>query len=124
MTVEEYRALKKKHRNKYGNEKATVDGLVFDSKKEARRYSELRLMERAGLIKNLVCQKRYELTPPMDGKIRHYRPHFYVADFWYLDKEGHQHIEDVKSKATKTKEYCLKRALVFQIYGSEIEEIE
>ena len=49
--------------NKYGNTKVTVDGHTFDSKREYNRYCELKLMERAGLIKDLEMQKKFELIP-------------------------------------------------------------
>ena len=50
-------------RNKYGNKKTVVDGITFDSRKEAKRYQELKLLEKAGEIKDLRRQVKYELIP-------------------------------------------------------------
>ncbi|MBN1114444.1 MAG: DUF1064 domain-containing protein, partial [Oligoflexia bacterium] len=57
-------------KNKYKNVKTTVDGITFDSKKEADRYSELKLLERAGKIKDLILQPKFEIIPAYekDGK--------------------------------------------------------
>lgn len=90
--------------NKYKNIKTAVDGITFDSKQEANRYIQLRLLERAGHISNLQCQVRFELIP----KQRDERRVDYIADFVY--NEGEQKIaEDVKGVATQA--YILKRKL-------------
>ena len=94
---------------KYGNVPTVVDGIRFDSKAEANRYSELRLLERAGTISDLECQPRYVLGT---GK----RPPVYVADFRYHEG-GRLIIEDVKGgKATQTAVFKLKAKLFRERY--------
>jgi hypothetical protein len=130
--------------NKYGNVK--VRG--YDSKKEARRGDELRLLERAGKIRDLREQVKYELIPSMyaaaDGTVMAStqedpisqwsrkkrgmwcveRACSYVADFVYVDAEtGKTVVEDVKSPATRTPEYRIKRKLMLWIYGIQIKEV-
>ena len=62
MRWSEYIAKEKK-KNKYHNKKITLDGIEFDSQKEAERYSELVLLQKAGIITNLELQKEYILIP-------------------------------------------------------------
>ena len=109
--------------NKYGNKKTTVDGIVFDSQKEANRYEELRLLQRAGQIFNLQRQVPFVLIPKQvrDGKTVE-RPVIYKADFVYTEN-GEDVVEDVKSPATRTKEYILKRKLMLWEYGIQIKEV-
>ena len=106
-----------KKQNKYRNKKTTVDGIVFDSKKEALRYCELRMLEKSGLISGLELQMRFEICPKKYGNKR---ARFYVADFVYT--EGSKLvIEDVKSPITrKNPVYSLKKALV-QVHYPEYE---
>ncbi len=81
--------------SKYRSIKTVVDGLTFDSKAEARRYQELRLLERAGRISHLVLQPRITLTSH-GVKIC-----VYIPDYVYFDEETlSQVFEDVKSPAT------------------------
>lgn len=87
--------------NKYRNIKTIVDGIKFDSKKEAHRYSELSLLEKAKKINALTLQPRIPLM--VNGK----KIGYYVADFQYL-VNGKTVVEDVKSPATKTPLYKLK----------------
>ena len=122
---------------KYRNRKVTIDGIVFDSHKEARRYGYLSLLEKAGEITNLARQVEYELLPVQKqtteytdkkGKIRHKtivleRAVKYIADFVYYDKNGQMVVEDVKSDATKTKEYILKRKLMLYMFGIKVSEV-
>ena len=110
--------------NKYGNKKTTTfDGITFDSAKEARRYGELKLMLRAGIISDLQRQVKYELIPAqyVDGKCVE-RAVSYVADFVYKEK-GKTVVEDTKSVATKTPEYVIKRKLMLYIHHIRIKEI-
>ena len=102
--------------SKYGNSKANG----FDSKKEANRYAELKLMERAGLIQNLRRQVRYELIPSQykDGKCL-YRSCTYVADFVYT-QNCETVVED--TKGFKTPEYIIKKKLMYQVHGIVIRE--
>lgn len=103
--------------NKYRNIKTTVDGHVFASKKESLRYGELKLLEKAGLIHDLQLQPRFRIE--VNGQ----KICVYVADFAYME-HGKQVIEDVKSSATKTFVYKLKKKLLRAVYGIEITEIE
>ena len=114
--------------SKYGNKKTVVDGITFDSMKEANRWIELMLMERAGLIKNILRQQKFELLPSLvdeKGKLIQ-RPVFYIADFCYSEKTSNgwkRVVEDVKSEATKTAVYKLKKKLFRWKYGIEIKEV-
>jgi ribosomal protein S8 len=104
-------------RNKYGNKKTVIDGLEFDSQKEARRYTELRILAIAGDIKDLRLQVEYDLV--VEGKvIARYR-----CDFQYF-RDGWLVVEDVKSTATrKLSTYRLKKKLMKQIHNIEIVEL-
>lgn len=107
--------------SKYHARKTTVDGITFDSRKEADRYLVLKGMEDDGAIENLRRQVRYELVPAFDVDGRHYRPVCYVADFVYVDKEtGKEVVEDVKGMRTDT--YKLKSKLFARRYGMSIKE--
>lgn len=107
---------------KYNNKKITVNGQVFDSKKEARRYKELLLLEKAGVIKNLSRQVKFVLIPSQrdeSGKVIE-RECSYKADFKY--EEGLKTVvEDVKG--FRTKEYIIKRKLMLYQYGIRIREV-
>lgn len=107
--------------SKYGNRKTIIDGIAFDSQKEATRWSELRLLERAGEIQNLQRQVPFVLIPKQvrDGKTIE-RPVVYKADFVYTEK-GEEVVED--TKGVKTKEYILKRKLMLWQYGIQIKEV-
>lgn len=107
--------------SKYGSQKITVDGIEFDSRKEAHRYSELRLMERGGLIQDLQRQVKFELIPSQryDGKVVE-RPCNYVADFVYQEN-GQTIVED--TKGFRTKDYIIKRKLMLYLCGIRIREV-
>lgn len=108
-------------KNKYHATKTVIDGITFDSKREAKRYSELKLMERAGAIKGLQRQVRYELIPAFDCDGKHYRPTSYVADFVYTDtKTGKEVVEDCKGYRTDV--YRLKAKLFANKFGVAILE--
>lgn len=104
---------------KYHARKTTVDGITFDSRKEADRYLVLKGMEEDGIIEDLRRQVRYELVPAFDVDGRHYRPVFYVADFVYVE-DGKEVVEDVKGMRTDV--YRLKSKLFAQRYGMSIKE--
>ena len=108
---------------KYGNRKTTIDGITFDSAKEAQRWQELKLLERAGQIFELQRQVPFVLIPKQvrDGKVIE-RPVVYKADFVYTEN-GEDVVEDVKSPATKTKEYIIKRKLLLWQLGIRIREV-
>ncbi|MBQ6570642.1 MAG: DUF1064 domain-containing protein [Clostridia bacterium] len=106
---------------KYHNKKTVLDGITFDSKKEAERYAELRLLERAGEIRNLRRQVRFQLVPKQyDGKKCVEREVTYIADFVY-GQDGKTVVED--TKGVKTKDYIIKRKLMLQKYGIRIKEV-
>lgn len=108
-------------KSKYHAQKTVLDGIKFDSKKEANRYAELKLMERAGLIKGLQRQVRFELIPSFDVDGKHYRPTSYVADFVYTDtKSGKQVVEDCKGFRTDI--YRLKAKMFAHKFGVSILE--
>ena len=108
-------------KSKYGAVRVrTVDGIEHDSKKEAARWQELNLMLRAKLIEDLQRQVRFELIPKQEGE----RPCTYIADFVYIDrKTGERVVEDVKSPATRTEAYRIKRKLMLLVHGISIKEI-
>ena len=108
--------------NKYHAKAEVREGKRFHSGKEAKRYKELQLLERQGLIKDLRRQVRYLLIPTQydsDGKCIE-RCCNYYADFVYKDANGRVVVED--AKGYKTQEYILKRKLMLQIYGIRILE--
>lgn len=111
-----------KYNSKYNSKKIVVDGQKFDSKKEARRYQELLLLEKAGEIKNLCRQVKFVLIPSQrdeNGKVVE-RECSYKADFTY--EEGIKTVvEDVKGY--RTKEYIIKRKLMLYQYGIRIREV-
>ena len=104
---------------KYHNIPTTIDGIRFDSRKEANRFYQLRLMERAGEISNLRRQVEYELIPAQKTPAgRAVRPVKYVADFVY-DDHGKTVVEDVKG--IKTREFKIKSKLMLWRYGIVVE---
>lgn len=107
--------------NKYGSKKTEIDGVTFDSKKEAKRYQELRILEKAGEIKDLRRQVKFELIPSqrIDGRVAE-RAVEYRADFVYI-QDGKQVVED--TKGFRTKDYIIKRKLMLYRYGIKIHEI-
>lgn len=107
---------------KYGNSKVTIDGRTFDSKLEAKRYGELKLMERAGMISNLQCQVPFELIPKFKKNGKTIRKMEYIADFTYT-KNDELIVED--TKGLRTEAYKIKRKLFEYKYPNlTIKEIE
>ncbi len=102
--------------SKYNAKITIVDGKKFASKKEANRYIELRAMERAGFIKDLKLQVRFKI------EVNKTLICTYVADFVYVktDKPDIQVIEDVKG--FRTREYTIKKKLLFATMGIKIHE--
>ena len=105
--------LPNQKKNKYKNKKVTVNGKVFDSKKEAKRYFELIKLEQAGLIKDLETQKKFLLLDSFKKNGKTYKQISYYADFVYFDVYSNKTIvEDVKaSKYFTTDVYKLKKKL-------------
>ena len=123
--------------NKYGNKKVEYDGITFDSKKEAIRYAELKLLEKSGHIKALQRQVKFVLIPSLRetptekytrgakkgqfklGKVIE-REVAYIADFVYIEN-GKTVVED--TKGMKTKDYIIKRKLMLFIHGIRVKEV-
>lgn len=102
--------------SKYRSRKVEFDGYLFDSTKERARYSELRLLEQAGVISKL------RLQPRLPCVVNGVKVCDYVGDFAYIE-DGCTVIEDVKSEYTsKLPVYRLKRKLVWACHGIEIRE--
>lgn len=116
MTVAEFKSTQVKPL-KYRNVKTAVDGITFDSRKEAGRYTELMLLAAHGAISDLQIQPAFPLR--VNGKL----VCTYYADFSYY--EGNKLvIEDIKSPITrKNPVYRIKRKLVAAVYGVEIREV-
>jgi len=117
---------------KYHAKKTVVDGMTFDSRKEADRYIQLRTLEKAGEIEGLQMQVEFELIPAQYGPDRitptgkHKRGPLleravkYKADFVYTN-HGETVVEDVKG--FKTKDYIIKRKLMLWRHGIRISEV-
>ena len=128
--------------SKYKNTKYTYLGIKFDSLKECRRYTELRILEQAGKIKDLELQKAYELIPAQyeeteeiytkgahkgeHKKVLLERACNYVADFYYIDCEtGKTVVEDVKGyrDGGAYALFSVKRKLMLYIYHIKVKEL-
>jgi len=127
---------------KYGNRKTSVDGKEFDSKKEAKRYQELRLLQWSGQIQNLQTQVKYVLIPTQreagfevyksgpnkgrrkPGKVIEHECS-YVADFVYI-QDGETVVEDVKGYRDPASagyaKFVIKRKLMLERYGIRVKE--
>lgn len=110
-------------RSKYNAKKTEVDGIIFDSKKEAARYKELCLLVRAKEISRLILQPRFVLQDRFVYGGRAQRKIEYIADFKYTEKDGTEVVEDVKGD--KTPVYMIKKKLFLKKYcldekGNEI----
>lgn len=103
-----------RHR-KYGNKPMVLDGHRFDSQMEARRYEQLKLLERAGEIRDLAIHPAYPITVG-DRHIC-----IYEADFAYVDTRGIVVVEDVKG--AKTALYLLKKKLLKAVHGLDVQEV-
>ena len=111
---------------KYKNKKIMVNGIQFDSKKEAKRYQELKLLEDAGEITKLERQVKFDLLPNQkdaDGKVIE-RKVQYVADFVYM-KNGKVVVEDVKGyrDGGAYRVFVIKRKLMLYRFGLRVIEI-
>jgi hypothetical protein len=109
-------------KSKYGSKKTEIDGIKFASKKEARRYEELKIMVEAKKIEDLQMQKAFVLQERFEEKRskKVIRPITYISDFFYYDKEkGWYVVEDVKGM--KTEVYNIKKKLFRKKYGDSFE---
>lgn len=130
MAGKQYKGWYGGKRNKYGSSKVEADGIVFDSQREASRYNQLKLLESAGIIRNLRRQVKYVLIPSQHSKTEFNKDKSpkviekecsYYADFVYIDEFGAEHVED--TKGMKTKDYIIKRKLMLHVHGIRIEEV-
>lgn len=108
-------------KSKYSSAKTDLDGIRFDSKKEAKFYAELKVRERAGEISRLRLQPRYLLQDAFKHEGKQYREIEYVADFEYIEN-GETVVVDVKG--FKTAVYMIKRKLFLYRYGDKVKFIE
>lgn len=106
---------------KYHNRKVTINGETFDSRKEANRWAELKLLQRAGKISDLNRQVHYLLIPAQYDEKHHLleRGVSYIADFVYKEN-GRLVVED--TKGLKTDVYIIKRKLMLSVYGIRVKE--
>ena len=128
-------------RNKYYSKKISVDGMIFDSKKEYKRWNELRMLEKSGRIRDLKRQVKFVLIPAQrepdtrgpkggikPGRLLE-REVAYIADFTYVENlpfadeadTGILVVED--TKGMRTKDYIIKRKLMLYIHGIRIREV-
>lgn len=125
-------------KNKYGAKKITdpETGFVFDSRKEYRRWKELRLLERTGIITGLDRQVKFVLIPAQYETYERYsdktgerlkdgtrcceREVCYIADFTY-NQNGKAVVED--TKGFRTADYIIKRKLMLHVHGIRIKEV-
>lgn len=105
----------KKKANKYSAKKIEYDNIIFHSKGEMKRYSELKILEKKGLIKDLILQPRFLLQESFVYEGKKYRKIEYVADFQYYDNAINKIVvEDFKG--FKTKEYNIKKKMFLYKY--------
>lgn len=130
-------------KNKYRNKTVVVDNIKFSSIKEGRRFTELKLLQKAGEIKDLELQKPFVLIPAQyeyyerygkkgqrlkDGKRCIEKSCVYIADFTYIDTaSGQTVVEDVKGYKDPSSagfaKFVIKRKLMLYVYGIRIKEI-
>lgn len=126
---------------KYNNKKSIVDGINFDSKKEAKRYEVLKALEKAGVIHDLQRQVKYMLIPaqyertdeiytkgkdkgkPKKGRLIE-RECAYYADFVYY-RDGKLIVEDVKGyrDGQAYNLFVIKRKLMLYVHGIIVKEL-
>lgn len=133
-------------KNKLGNKSIVIDGIEFQSIREGRRYNELKLLQRAGIISNLELQKKYELIPaqyetvetgeyykigdkkgqPKTKKVCVEQSLVYNADFVYQEN-GKTIVEDAKgyrdTSSAPYAKFVIKRKLMLWIHGIRIREV-
>ena len=112
--------------NKYKNKKVMIDGELFDSKKEAIRYQQLKSLEKIHAISDLQRQVKYTLIPSQkdeNGKVIEQKCS-YIADFVYR-QNGQIVVEDVKGyrKGGAYAVFAIKRKLMLQKYGIKVKEV-
>ena len=134
MSVEQYRReiLKQSDkpktaiRNKFNAQKVELNGMTFDSKKEHKRYIELKAMQQRGEIFGLEHHTKFELAPKikLEGEKRAKPALRYFADFTYYNDVGQYIVEDVKSEATRKKDsYRNKKHLMKTVLNIDVREV-
>ena len=134
MSVEQYRSEilkqadkpKAAKRNKFNAQKVEMDGMTFDSKKEHKRYIELKAMQQRGEIFGLEHHTKFELAPKtkLEGEKRAKPALRYFADFTYYNTRGEYIVEDVKSAATrKLASYRNKKHLMKTVFNIDVREV-
>lgn len=129
MTYQEL--MKSQKKNKYGNSKVIIDGIKFDSELEGKRYKQLKLLERAGEIKDLqlqvpyILQESYRKYDSKEHKWKTIQAIKYVADFVYFDiRKGKVIVEDTKSEPTKTAVFKIKKKIFeYKYQNLELTEV-
>lgn len=106
-----------RQRSKYNNVKTIVDGITFDSKREAARFGELKLLEKAGFIRNLELQPKFEFKLSSDGPVL-FR---YIADFRYFESATRV-VEDIKGMETAV--FKLKKRLIEAAFNVKIQIVK
>ena len=109
--------------NKFGAKKTTIAGIVFDSKREAQRYAELVLLERAGKIRGLQRQVQFQLAPKVkiNGEKRQRPALRYTADFEYYEA-GYRVVEDIKGAITQT--FRIRQHLMKTVHGIDVRVVK
>ena len=106
-------------KNKYNARKIVIDNHKFDSIKEAGRYNELKLLQKANEISHLELQPKFLLAEGFKYKNKRYQAINYIADFQYIEKDGVEVIEDVKG--FKTDVYNIKKKMFLLKYGERFD---
>ncbi|GAB00772.1 MULTISPECIES: DUF1064 domain-containing protein [Acinetobacter] len=134
MSIDQYRREilkqcdkpKATKRNKFNAQKVELDGMTFDSKKEHKRYIELKAMQQRGEIFELEHHTKFELAPKikLEGEKRAKPALRYFADFTYYNITGEYIVEDVKSAATrKLASYRNKKHLMKTVFNIDVREV-
>lgn len=99
---------------KYGNAITEVDGIRFDSRKEAKYYADLLWLQRTGVIKSIESQPELELQPSYEREGKKIRPIIYQADFKVTEADGHVYYVDTKGMRTQV--YLIKKKMLLYRY--------
>ena len=118
ISVSEFKAMASPKPSKYRNVKVTVDGITFDSKREAAYYAALKVRERAGEVSAVEMQRPFKMLGPKGELIATYK-----ADFAFWDHtEDRFRVIDVKGFITK--EFNLKRKMMKALLGVDVEVVK
>lgn len=101
-------------KSKYNNQKTVVDGIKFDSKKEAEYYCQLKLLKQAGEIRDIGLQQKYTLQPGFEKNGVKYQPITYIADFVITNNDGTTEVVDIKGVETQV--FKIKKKLFEYMY--------